>query len=277
LQASFIDVDGIRTRYLHGGEGESLLLIHGFGFSADVFVRVLDPLAQHFRVVAPDILGHGFTDWKDPGTVPVLLFMARHLSRLLDALGISRSVALGSSLGAVLAAWIYLERPQQVRKLIFDAMHTPVADTGHLDPESLRATMSNGTRAMTNATLESCINRMANICFDRSRAAADVALVQTTIYAQPDRLEAYVKIGENIIANAQNDAVRIRPERISIPSLFLCGRDDIRIPFRVIQANHHRISGSKVVGLEQCGHLPEIEHPERFVAEITDFVNTSER
>jgi pimeloyl-ACP methyl ester carboxylesterase len=274
VRAAFIDVDGVRTRYLHDGEGEALLLIHGFGFSADVWARVLDPLAQRFRVVAPDILGHGFTDWVDIGIEPAPIFMARHLSNFLDALGIGRCVALGSSLGGVLAALMYLYRPDQISKLIFDAIHTPVTDSGMLDPEGLRATMRNGTRAMTNATLQSCIDRMASICFDPSSASADVALVQVTIYGQPNRLEAYTKIGESIIANVRNDAVRIRPERIAIPSLFLCGRQDIRIPIDVIEANHRRVAHSKVVALENCGHLPEIEHPERFVTEVTDFITT---
>jgi pimeloyl-ACP methyl ester carboxylesterase len=110
MKASFIDVEGIRTRYLHEGAGEPLLLIHGFGFSADVFARVVDPLAQRFRVMAPDILGHGFTDWKPFGSEPAPLFIANHLSNFLDALDIGRCVALGSSLGSVLAALMYLQR-----------------------------------------------------------------------------------------------------------------------------------------------------------------------
>ena len=274
MKASFIDVDGVRTRYLHEGEGEVLLLIHGFGFSADVFARVVDPLGRRFRVIAPDILGHGFTAWADFGNEPALLVMARHLSKLLDGLGVSRCAALGSSLGGVLAAWMHLERPQQVSRLIFDAMHAPVADSGTLDPVSLRATMKNGTRAMTERTLQGCIDRMANICFDRSHAAADVALVQVTIYGQTDRLQAYTKIGESIIAHADNEAARIRPERITAPALFLCGKEDIRIPIDVILSNHQRIRGSRVVALENCGHLPEIEHPQRFVDEVTHFIAT---
>jgi hypothetical protein len=53
---------------------------------------------------------------------------------------VRQCVPLGSSLGGVLAAWMYLER-NQVRKLIFDAMHAPVSDTGTPDPDGLRATM----------------------------------------------------------------------------------------------------------------------------------------
>jgi hypothetical protein len=114
---------------------------------------------------------------------------------------------------------------------------------------------------MANVSLESCMERMSNICYDRGRAAADIALVQVSIYGQKDRLEAYTAIGENIIAHIPNQAVRIQPERIGVPSLFICGRDDIRIPIGVIDANHHRIRGLKIAVFDRCGHLPEIEHP----------------
>jgi pimeloyl-ACP methyl ester carboxylesterase len=78
VRAAFIDIDGTRTRYLYeGSANETLLLVHGFGLSADIWAHVLDPLAAHFSVYAPDILGHGFTDFKEPGDEPAPLAAER--------------------------------------------------------------------------------------------------------------------------------------------------------------------------------------------------------
>ena len=100
MRAAFIDIDGTRTRYLYEGDkDETLLLVHGFGLSADIWAHVLDPLAAHFTVYAPDILGHGFTDFKDPGADAAPLVMTRHLEGFMDAVGIGRCAVLGSSLG----------------------------------------------------------------------------------------------------------------------------------------------------------------------------------
>ena len=52
MGASFVDVDGIRTRYLHAGDGPPLLLIHGLGISADCWFYNVDVLARHFSVCA---------------------------------------------------------------------------------------------------------------------------------------------------------------------------------------------------------------------------------
>ena len=273
MQVSFVNVDGIRTRYFHEGSGdETLLLIHGYGISSDAWGRVIDPFAERYRVVAPDILGHGFTDFKDPGDVGAPLFMARHLVKFMDLVGIKRCAIAGSSLGGVLAPLIYFERPDQVTHLILDGIHTPVTDEGTLGTETVRASMANGSKAMSNATWQSCIDRMANICFDPAKSPYDIALVQVTIYAQDDRLSSYLAIGESIIDFSNDDATRIRPENIKIPTLFICGRDDVRVPSDVVISNHDRIAGSEVNIFDECGHLPEVEHPEKFVEVVTTFL-----
>ena len=274
MQVSFVDVDGIRTRYIHEGSGDNtLLLIHGYGISADAWARVIDPLAVHYTVVAPDILGHGFTDFKDPGAVGAPLFMARHLVKFMDLVGIKQCAIAGSSLGGVLAPLIYFERPDQVTHLILDGIHTPVTDAGTLGADTVRASMANGSKAMSNATWRSCIDRMANICHDPAKSPTDIALIQVTIYAQDDRLSSYLAIGESIIDHADDDATRIRPENIKVPTLFICGRDDVRVPSDVVISNHERIVGSEVNIFDDCGHLPEIEHPQKFIDTVSAFLS----
>ena len=274
MQASFVDVDGIRTRYLHEGDGdEALLLVHGYGISSDGWARVIDPFAERYAVFAPDILGHGFTDFKDPGEVGAPLFMARHLVGFMDKVGIKKCAVAGSSLGGVLAPLMYFARPDQITQLILDGIHTPVTDSGTLGAETVRASMANGSKAMSNATWQSCIDRMANICFDAEKSPADIALIQVTIYAQDDRLSSYLAIGESIIDHSDDDATRIRPENIKVPTLFICGGDDIRVPSDVVVSNHARIAGSEVNIFDECGHLPEIEHPEKFVDVVTTFLS----
>ncbi len=274
MQVSFVDVDGIRTRYIHEGSGdETLLLIHGYGISADAWARVIDPFAERYTVIAPDILGHGFTDFNDPGPVGAPLFMARHLVKFMDLVGIKRCAVAGSSLGGVLAPLIYFERPEQVTHLILDGIHTPVTDAGTLGADTVRASMANGSKAMSNVTWQSCIDRMANICHDPAKSPADIALIQVTIYAQDDRLSSYLAIGESIIEHADDDATRIRPENIKVPTLFICGRDDIRVPSDVVISNHDRIVGSEVEIFDECGHLPEVEHPQKFIDTVNAFLS----
>ena len=98
-----IDVAGLSTHYLEAGEGEPVVLLHGgeFGVSAEIgWERVIPVLAQHYRVLAPDMLGFGdsakvvdFTDWRG--------LRIRHIARFCALLGIDSAHFAGNSMGAI--------------------------------------------------------------------------------------------------------------------------------------------------------------------------------
>jgi 2-hydroxy-6-oxonona-2,4-dienedioate hydrolase len=86
----YVDVDGIRTRYLHAGQKGSpaLVLLHGTGGHAEAYVRNLDAHVKHFDVYAVDMLGHGYTDKPDYDyEVPLYV---KHVAGFLDKIGIDR-------------------------------------------------------------------------------------------------------------------------------------------------------------------------------------------
>ena len=118
MRAAFIDVDGIRTRYLYEGSGPPLFLLHGVGVSGDTFCRNIDVLSAHFAVCAPDMLGHGFTDSVDYRGGPPQPHIVRHLGRLADLLGFRTYSVAGSSFGGLIASLMYFDRPEQVDRLI---------------------------------------------------------------------------------------------------------------------------------------------------------------
>src|SRR5579862_3430706 len=106
MQVHFIDVGGIRTRCLMAGKPTSypLLLLHGYGGTADVWVRNIDALASDFRVIAPDMAGCGYTDPVDIGADAPTPHLVRHMARLVDLLGLDRFCASGTSFGGLIAS-----------------------------------------------------------------------------------------------------------------------------------------------------------------------------
>lgn len=116
------DSDGLDLAYLDVGEGEPILLVHGFASNMDVnwvgpgWVQALTRAGR--RVVAFDNRGHGRSGKiYDPGfyTIPAMAADAR---RLLDHLDIGRADVMGYSMGARIAAVLALESPERVRSLI---------------------------------------------------------------------------------------------------------------------------------------------------------------
>jgi 2-hydroxy-6-oxonona-2,4-dienedioate hydrolase len=85
----YYDAAGIRTRCFEKGEGKPVILLHGGGGHAETWVRNLMPLAEKFRVLAIDYLGHGYTD--KPKITYNLDAFSKHLQDFMSAAGIDKS------------------------------------------------------------------------------------------------------------------------------------------------------------------------------------------
>src|SRR6202521_1546799 len=97
----FLELHGDRVAYRDEGSGEALLLIHGMAGSSETWRAVLPQLAKKYRVIAPDLLGHGQSA-KPRGDYSLGAF-AVSLRDLLDELGIARATVVGQSLGGGVA------------------------------------------------------------------------------------------------------------------------------------------------------------------------------
>ena len=123
----FVNVAGLRTRYIEQGQGPAVILLHGasLGSSADVFKRNLGPLADFgLRVIAYDQPGFGLSD--DPPEWGVG-FRTKFILQFMDALGIDTAALVGHSQAGNMAAELAVSNPDRVNKVV-------VLGTGSLLP-----------------------------------------------------------------------------------------------------------------------------------------------
>lgn len=120
------DSDGVRIAYDEQGEGEPVLLIHGFASNGRVnweatgWVRTLREAGR--RVVSIDNRGHGESETLyDPAQYAVQI-MAEDSRRLLDHLGIGRADVIGYSMGARLTALLAIAHPDRVRRAVLGGL-----------------------------------------------------------------------------------------------------------------------------------------------------------
>src|SRR4051812_31572018 len=91
------DINGIRLAFEDHGNGEALVLLHGLCGSSAYWDKVIPELSKHYRVITPDLRGHGESGVSDEAYV--MNTMANDISELLEKLFISQAIIFGHSLG----------------------------------------------------------------------------------------------------------------------------------------------------------------------------------
>lgn len=121
--------------YCTAGDGEPLLLLHSGGMTGEEWQPQQAALAEHFRVLIPDLPGHGHSPLSaDRLTVGGA---GRAVLALLDELGVARAHIAGSSLGGAVALWLALHHPDRVDKLVLYRVNYRKTETGHAGTREL--------------------------------------------------------------------------------------------------------------------------------------------
>ena len=112
--------NGLGIWYNVWGEGEPILLLHGFGGSGESDWRhQISLFSEHYRLIVPDLRGHGRTDHPETITGPEFFNMATlDVASLVSALDLGPLHVCGFSMGASIASWLYYAEPSLVRSLI---------------------------------------------------------------------------------------------------------------------------------------------------------------
>ena len=126
-QDKFVEVDGLKLRYIEEGSGSSVLFLHGasLGSSADVFLRNLGPFAKAgFRAVAFDLPGFGLSDIPEKQSVPQ---QRNSIPKFIDAARLGKTALIAHSRSGGFAVQLALEDPSRYS-------HVIILGTGSLLP-----------------------------------------------------------------------------------------------------------------------------------------------
>ncbi len=122
LKASFVDVNGIRTRYYEMGQGEPMIMLHGGGFSgsssANAWSKNIAGLAAHYHVFAIDKLASGLTDNPKDDKDYNIQGEIDHMYGFIQTLKLGKVHVVGQSRGSELALFFAEEHPQSVRTIV---------------------------------------------------------------------------------------------------------------------------------------------------------------
>lgn len=263
-----VDVDGLTTTYLEAGAGDSVVLLHGgeFGVSAELgWERLIGRLAEHYRVLAPDMLGFG-------GSAKVIDFndgrgmRIRHVARFCEVLGTGTAHFVGNSMGAI----NLLVDTTSAKPLLPVRSLAAICGGGEIQKNEHTAALYD-----YDATPEA-MRRIVTALFFDPAYAQDESYVQRRFESSiaPGAWESlaaarFRRPGLDTPALPSSERAY---ERIAVPTLIVEGAGDKLLPSGWAAAIAAQISGGRSAVIDGAGHCPQIEQPAAVAKVLLDFL-----
>jgi 2-hydroxymuconate-semialdehyde hydrolase len=257
---------GIRTNVHDVGSGHPVLLIHGSGPGVSAWANwrlVMSELAQQARVIAPDMVGFGFTERPAGQQYDMDAWVAQAVG-VLDALGIAKTDLVGNSFGGALALALTIRHPERVRRLVLmGSVGVPFPITKGLDDVwGYEPSFENMRRIMDV------------FAYDRNLVNDELARLRYEASIRPGFQESFSAMFPaprqrwvDAMCSAEAD-IRALPHQ----TLIIHGRDDQVIPLSTSLTLSQWIARSQLHVFGQCGHWTQIEHAARFARLVRDFL-----
>lgn len=252
-------IDGIRLRYEVYGEGEPVLLVHGYPLSRELWRPTAEALWDDYRVILPDLRGHGESEASEEASMERY---AADLAALLDHLAERRPVVLvGLSMGGYVAFEFCRRFPERVRALVLvDTRAQP--DT----PEGARGRLETAERALREGSA-GVADAMLGKLFASSAPEALRERWRTIMAATPPMGIAAALRG---MAGRPDSFDTLR--QLDRPVLIVVGEEDAITPPEDARAMQQAARAAGLEVVPGAGHLTPVEQPERFVAALRGFL-----
>ncbi|KRB73400.1 hypothetical protein ASE01_21680 [Nocardioides sp. Root190] len=275
---------GKRRAFVIKGSGPAVLLLHGLACDHTTWSPVIDRLAEKYTVIAPDLLGHGFSD--KPRADYTLGGYANGMRDLLTVLGIDKVTVVGHSFGGGVAMQFAYQFPERTHRMMLVA-------TGGLGPEV--------TPLIKLIQVPGWFRVMGALTLPGVRHVETFALRTAAEYGDFGPLRKYTRDLDEVadIVESWKDrrtrfAIRHLVRAVidwrgqivtmadrayltdAMPMAVVWGGEDQVIPVRHASNAAALAPDVRIEVLADAGHFPHKDHPEDFARILDDFITSSE-
>ena len=266
-----------RISTLTAGDGiENVILIHGLGSNKTSFFETVSALTPEYTVHAIDLPGFGSSS--KPLRAPYdAAWFARAVCRFMDAQGINRAHFVGNSLGGRVALEVGLSSPDRVQSLSLLCPSLAWRRRRHFVPivRLLRPELAAIPHTFGNALVRQQFWSMFSRPERIHPSAADVAVEEfLRTYRSPNTRIAFHSSARNIYLEEPTGPKGFwtRLQDLEPPAMFVWGDEDPLVPLAFSRYVRDALPSARQVVLDQCGHVPQVEHPVDANALVHDFI-----
>ena len=251
---------GVRLRYAYQGDpnGIPVIMLHGYTDSSFSYSQVLPLLDQKYRIYTPDQRGHGESD--RPATGYEMKQFAADVVAFMDALNIRQATIVGHSMGSFVAQHVAVRAPERVKRLVLVATATQVRNN------DLARELERSVNALNDPIPEKFVhNFQASTAFQSLGNEFLEAAVK-------ESMKLPLHVWQGVMAAMMSPDTQVELKKIKAPTLILWGDRDF-FPRSEQDALTSAIPNAELKVYKNTGHALHWEHPEKFAADLTAFLN----
>ena len=266
-----------RTRVAEAGQGEALFLLHGTGGHMEAWSRNVMRLSRDFRVLAMDMIWHGYTNHEPLSNDPIPAH-CRHLLDLMDAANIEKIHIEGESVGGWVAMWMALHYPERVGKIILNTAAGVMFDDAEVkdDKDSgVNLLASRSMAAVNNPDHPTIRKRLEWLVASPDRITDELVEVRQKIYKTPAANKSLRHYFHMAFVEGRHYEYGITKEnlaKITHPTLVLWTEHNPGTGPEVGKKIASLIPGSEYYCINDAGHWPQWEKPEEHDQIVADFL-----
>jgi len=264
-----IDIGAYRVNYLDQGRGDPVILLHGSGPGVTAYAnwRLLIPvLAENYRVIAPDIVGFGYTD-RPAGLEYRLQSWMDFALQFMDALDIGQASLVGNSFGGALSLALAARHPERVRCFVM------------MGAAGIRFPISEGLKKVWGyqPSFEAMRDLMNTFAFRGENISDEIVASRYQASIRPGYQESYGQLFTEPMQE-KLDALCLPEEeieRIEKPVLLVHGREDVIVPLECSLRAHKLLKNSDLHVYSNCGHWTQFERAAEFGSLVDSFLDAN--
>jgi abhydrolase domain-containing protein 6 len=252
LSEQGIQIDDHHWRYLDGGSGPTLVLVHGFTGSKENWLLVA-PHLRDFRLLAPDLPGWGESD-RLAGADYGIRTQTRRLAAFLDALDVSDAVLVGHSMGGHIAGVLASEDPERLRALVL--MNSAGVEFEENDFARRLAAGDNPFSVDSTEAFDRWLDQLFVV-----RPWAPQRVVHALGRQQMAQREFLDAVMDDLARGHDTYLLQARLPAIDLPTLVLWCSDDRILDVSSVNVLAFGLHDARTRILDGCGHMPMMEKP----------------
>jgi pimeloyl-ACP methyl ester carboxylesterase len=270
LQDRQVDAGGLRTRYWEVGEGPPVVLLHGIGAHAGFWRAAIPGLAEHYRLLIPDMCGFGRS--QRPPVVSRTAF-GDWLAGFIQALDVAPCAAVGNSMGGGVVLAAALDHPECLDRIVLS------------DSISLGRNVMFMMRLLTIPLVgelllrnnAAAVRRMLGMLAAGTDWIWDGLLEETVEMGEEPGAQAFflesLRWGVSVFGGFKEQAVVLDElGDLAMPVQVIWGRDDPLFPLGDAEEAMPLFRDARLDVIDDCGHMPHMERPDEFNRLAMDFL-----